>query len=116
MDTCFISYIFTRTTGYRIPFSKDSSIQVIGNCLRKYGGKRYIILFRFNNDKEKSIIMTLWIPSYCKIGELVYPNWFQHVSTYPKDTILVTPRGEFEFKDVNKEFFHYCKIHHKIIN
>ena len=53
MDTCYISYIFTDTLGYRIPFSKDKSVQQIGNALRKYGGKKYIFLLRFQPEKTK---------------------------------------------------------------
>ena len=114
MDKCYISYIFTDTLGYRIPFSKDKSVQQIGNALRKYGGKKYIFLLRFQPGENKEIILTLWIPSYYKIGDLNYPNWYSSIKTYPKDSILITPRGEFKLNEVDPNFFEYCKTHYKI--
>lgn len=114
MDTCYISYIFSETIGYRLPFSKDMSVQVIGNCLRKYGGKKYIFLFRFEKGNDSPIVITTWIPDYYKIGDLVYPSWYHMIKTYPDDSILTTPRGDFKLKDVNIKFIEYCKKNYKI--
>ncbi len=109
MDTCYISYIFTLAIGHRLPFSKEMSIQQIGNRLGKYGGKKYLILFRFENNDNSPIVVTTWIPNYFKIGDLKYPNWYDFLKTCPKDSILITPRGDFKITNVDPNFIEYCK-------
>jgi hypothetical protein len=109
MDSCYISYIFSQITGNRLPFSKEMSIQKIGSKLAKYGGKKYLILFRFDDKINFPIIITLWIPNYNKIGDLIYPNWSEFLKTCPKDSILITPRGDFKISNINIKFIDYCK-------
>ena len=107
MDSCYISYIYTDTKGFRVPFSKEKSVQLIANYISKNGSKDYIILFRF--DEKSNLILTLWIPNFYKIGDLIYPSWFESLKTFPSESVLLTPRGNFKLKDVNQKFFNYCK-------
>ena len=111
MDDCYFSYIFSGKTGYRENFSKDISVQIIANALRKYGNKNYIILFRFN--KKNEIVLTLWLPFYFKIADLIYPSWNSSIKTYSKRTILLTPRGDFTLKETDKKFIDYCRKFNK---
>ena len=116
MDTCYISYIFTETTGYRKPYSKDLCIQKIAYALTKLGSKKNIILFRFSKNEGYPIVTTSWCPIYHKIVDHVYPTWKEAVKYFPKDTILLTPRGSFELKNINKKFIDYCEKIYKIKN
>jgi hypothetical protein len=112
MDTCYISYIFTETTGFRKPFSKDLCVQKIAYALTKLGSLKNIILFRFSEIKGNPIITTSWCPVYYKIVDHVFPTWKSTIKYYPENTILLTPRGNFKLKDVNQKFFYYCEKNH----
>jgi len=72
------------------------------------------MLFRFN--KEKEIILTFWMPTYYKIVDLNYPSWYQSLKTMNKNSIVITPRGNFRIKDINKKFIEYCKKFYKPLN
>jgi hypothetical protein len=112
MDNCYISYIFSGKTGFRIPFPKETCVQLISNVLKNGNTNKYIILFRFN--KNKDIVLTLWIPNYFKIADLIHPTWYQSLKTFNKNSILITPRGNFKLKEIKKKFIEYCDKHHKI--
>ena len=52
MDNCYISYIFSGKTGFRIPFPKETCVQLISNVLKNVNTNKYIILFRFNKNRD----------------------------------------------------------------
>jgi len=109
MDDCYYTYIFTSKKGYREGFTFKDSIKYIGKGLFKYGSEKVLILLRFAETANKEISMTFWNPNDYTIKNTDYETWcvmLKHLDE--KNTILITPRGDFKLDNLDEDFINYC--------